>query len=1146
MSLLPTVAVSLVLLGVPQERELVTQHHSLGGLELLYEPGKATFDLLPRPLLPAQLDAAESSSVSRVSADAIIDLLRATCLGDKPSEEIELLDAGDGTLEVTAPKLVQERIAARLAGLRAACRGDQQLEVRVLVSRGGGELPEAPLFMAVADAERRLAELVAAGKAEVRRAGSTALLEGGFGTLQQGDSSRFVGGFTVQICHGSVVHDPVELTETLGLAASVRAVRVDGGTWLDLAVRDLEAAAPHRVVDLKPRVWAISSWPHELEGQEEADVFRLRAAIVDGVVPLRIECPQTRFLGVASSFALPDGQSLWLPCMTAAKSATAGVRGSVVLELHVTGAAKPARPATPVEATKSGVGSRGFAASDLAADSFGTKDRADEDDKDSSAWPSTISARPLALDQLGLSPPSASIDAMELSGRILRGADPIATFRMPLTAGLPATITSGIAGSFHAGWGVDVADQACLADPEVSALLDGFWLRCVAERLSADRVQLAIDGVVRTLDAPPRRTELLNPFTPDFEAVAGSVLPLHETRLVAPDHGVALARFGGEPLALELSLRLSEQRPSPVGATCRSFVLGGLARPLGERAPQLDLAPPRSWMSRDRGAPEVEPLFEPEVIRDLVRDNLAPWNVGEGVEVLVERDGDDASLDVTAPAPISAAVFARVADLLALLERSFLGGEQIEVRVIAADETFKVTLDSPLVLAVDEAEQKVAELVRSGKGRVIRSASAQLTDGLVVALSQSSEASHATDFEVEIAHGVAIADPVVETVSSGFEARIRASRSSGATWLDFALRDAEPHGPPRELIVRPKFHFASPLPLRTPGSTADPASERGPAQFDEELPMRFELPTARRIGFAGSFRLEDGKALWIPCCMTTLSGTSAVALVVRVVGPFRPACESIALPGKPGIEAAIVRAGAVRSFGFSGDGMTAESLPIDYVFPEAWPSVVTADSDCWLPKSIDPILLDMKSRDSVSIESLPGGALFIEASKQQRAELIDRVTAAAPAPASYEIRGKLTNGDATIAEFRVPATADTMTTIWSGDQSRFLAGWDVDVAGEAMCGNPEMGVCFDGFALGFTVTEVGEGRVALQTTGIVTLRDGPIETVVLGNPLTPAHENLRARRLFVRETRGLTLTGGGNVTRFGGAPIALEVTVQRR
>ena len=593
---------------------------------------------------------------------------------------------------------------------------------------------------------------------------------------------------------------------------------------------------------------------------------------------------------------------------------------------------------------------------------------------------------------------------------------------------------------------------------------------------------------------------------------------------------------------LPLALLLFQDETAPPLTTKRHVVQSLLAQ-RGSADLGLDLCARRI---SEKGGQEADfgsgrPLLGINELRDLVFSCVIHDSKHE---VRIDPDGD--ALRVTADAEVQGEVERIVRELGGALD----GEEQIELRVLHGE---LVDLDAPALLDRKEADRREAQLARGDTSGVWRSGRIH-TSGGAGRLFDLDETTYLMDYEVEIAHGAELFDPIVATLSTGLTAVARASRSAGGVLLDLAVGMSEPAGPMRERLLRPKLWLTSPLSIRSDQARGQDPSTTGGTIVTGPVPLKIEIPSTRCLGVAGTFLIPDGKALWIPCRVDTTSGSFRFVLDVRADGAARPQVRHLARNPDWKVDRFLLRVPSVERTGIELQPFGGNSLRPGLSWQEGdetwWPSRVTlAARD---PGDIEERLrqLVVSQPDAYLAVQRLGGEWWLALSQVplDDATLHSIETAFAPpaASASLEIEGCVERGDDTIARFSLPLLAGASATIWSGVSSSFVAGWGVDVAGDTAIGNPDVGAYLDGFALAFVANPIGAARMQLDVRGAVNLLDGPPVEKSLENPCTPSIDDVKATRLFVDETRNATGERGVFKFRFGGAPLALEFTVTRK
>lgn len=584
--------IGVLIVQVAGDSEMSTR--ALDVSDLVAQPGVASFafDLCPAHPSGKLEDDAPAPEETEIGLD--VDDLRSTLqeLADhRWPQEVVRFTASGARLFVTAPAALRDDIATLVGLLRSACVAEERVQVRVLT---GQAVLDLPLLLDAGEADRRVAEMLAAGKAAVARAGSTALRDGVVSDLQALDTRLYTRDYDLEIAGSTGIYDPVIDAMALGLEAKLRTVRVIGGTYLDLAVRHIEADRWRERV-LEPMVRCVSQKLPAAGAARPAS-----AATIDGTMqermPIRIDFPLNRTTAWAGSFVVPDGSVLFVPCRVATHTSDV----VCAFEVRVTGTHRPERTELPgggkdglelVILQVGGLRTPGFDAARMDATAFVNGPRTERDAGD--FWPSRVHAAPLATTHgaLAIAKPDIEDEAaiyqhdltpfqfvlqapaetcarvsarvaarlegvpeFEVSGRVVSGERELAQFCVPALSGTLATLWSGLSGSFLLDWDVDVANEAAIANPRIGWLLDGVALQFVVRPLSARRLQLSVNGKLHFLAEPPALKQLTNPFVPAYEKVKARSLWLDETVHLDNDGAKRTARFGDASLSLEISV----------------------------------------------------------------------------------------------------------------------------------------------------------------------------------------------------------------------------------------------------------------------------------------------------------------------------------------------------------------------------------------------------------------------------------------------------------------------------------------------------------------------------------------------------------------------------------------------------------------
>jgi len=581
----------------------------------------------------------------------------------------------------------------------------------------------------------------------------------------------------------------------------------------------------------------------------------------------------------------------------------------------------------------------------------------------------------------------------------------------------------------------------------------------------------------------------------------------------------------------------------------RSRDAGALFARRGNMSLDLDLCPAAAQDERSRDSDHVEELLDIERVAPILQQ-VAEGGGARDFKWRASWTGRGASLDLTATAEVQE----QYARLLEGLEEALLGEERLEVRALVLRDGAAATAGA-LLLDEAEADRREKDLLGSGRATVQRVATAALPDAFAIEAQQVEAGLFARDFAVEICHGSAIHDPIIGVDSVGLSLAVRAARLPDATWLDLAVREVEAAAPPRVVLVEPKAWFTSPDPHE--GSVLNATREDlSAATFDAPIPLRIEAPQHAVTSFADSFVIPNGKVLWIPSRVTTQAEAVACVVEVRVHGPFRPLLHRFTFDANRVHGVSIVHLGALQSLGFRPTryDRTSLSTPLhdrsdlrradEGMNDPWWPSLAVAEEPGEDPfGAVAELRARFTDRADCVVRMLSRRDLLIIAPAASGDEVAQIVREQVVALSTFELNGRIIRGDATVAEFLIPAVAAKPVTLWSGVASSHLAGWGVDVANESVVGNPEMRPFLDGFGLTFIVRPGAGGKTRIAVNGALCFLDAPPMRTSLGSAYTPCYEKLRARRLLLDETRAVDAGGAPAPLRFGGSSLALELTV---
>ncbi len=558
----------------------------------------------------------------------------------------------------------------------------------------------------------------------------------------------------------------------------------------------------------------------------------------------------------------------------------------------------------------------------------------------------------------------------------------------------------------------------------------------------------------------------------------------------------------------------------------RVHSLAGLVENHGHGAGVLSLLPYSAGMSLP--SPDVEgqgeegpAVLSGEDICGLVRELVEPNFWDETAGASNDLSGADRMV-VVAPQEVQD----KIADFLAHLVTALVPSEQLEVRVLTSQESDAA--GGELSLEFAEADRRIAErglLHRTSaalRGRAVVSADALVRESIVY------------DWEVEIAQGATIADPVVRNVGTGIELVARSTRVDGGALLNLVVRASDPAGPTTERRVRAKSLVNSKSVM----------SERVAAGAMQHPEVAF-------ASFAGTLLIPDGRAVWVPVTVVTHRGPVSFCLDLRVTGRATPARSSFEVARSASDEPMRLD---FMSRGATDLGRVTMTRIGARMFDDQWtvnegsqPVWATLD---WIGE--DGILINLIQRVAAEVLDSGGGSVGYAGDYVRTLlpkSFAERVGAALQplqrVDAGAFVRGRLLADGEERATFRVPAVLGRPLALWSGIQGTRIFDWDVDVANEAQACNPEPEAWLDGFALQLELSRNAAGGLVLRANGKVCLLEGPPQPLDTLDDAQMTIDQIHARTLFVDELRSLPAAGGKTI--FGGdLSLELEVAVSNR
>jgi hypothetical protein len=503
-----------------------------------------------------------------------------------------------------------------------------------------------------------------------------------------------------------------------------------------------------------------------------------------------------------------------------------------------------------------------------------------------------------------------------------------------------------------------------------------------------------------------------------------------------------------------------------------------------------------------------------EDVVSLVRSTVDPaiWEEGTARIDLAE----ETRMVVTAPAETQD----RIAELLGSLLPALAPRTLLQVGVLRGTPP----ADAPALPDFKVADQLDAQL------EVVRRVQVALRGRNAAAATNFLAGSSVFDWDVEIAQGSAVGNPITASVRAGIEVIARAVPTDGGVFVALLVREAEPAA---EAVVRT-------LEGRGAIVAQQVVNERAAGGVVQHPRLGF-------VSFAGTAFLPNGRALLLPVSVQTHVGAVAFTLELRLAGEV-PAARTL-LDAKVGGEGEPRKIG-IASFGLSALGRI-ELPPVPArLFDPGWGNL---DTQSWFAtlnqeRSIDRACDAANSIAMPAIEAgnaslTPWGNYLVTVLPAESFGDVADAVAALERRAGGELVGRIVAGSGEIGRFRVPYVEDRPLALWSGVQGTRIADWEVDVANESFIPNPQMEAWVDGVALRLRVGRDARGRAVVHANGVLNFLDGPPQKVDLGDVNHLAIETVRARRCAFDDVRTLP-EGKAQRAFFGSADLTLDLEVK--
>jgi hypothetical protein len=529
---------------------------------------------------------------------------------------------------------------------------------------------------------------------------------------------------------------------------------------------------------------------------------------------------------------------------------------------------------------------------------------------------------------------------------------------------------------------------------------------------------------------------------------------------------------------------------------------------LSAGSPRVDIH--RTAVDQLYGRPDADAIVE--ILARLFQEEFEY----EGRELALQ--GDDELL-VLAPEEVQA----RVRTALDELERTLASAVELQIDVLSLPADAPAPFGGRCV--VDESQ--VADL--SAAGRAHERYHVRLQAGRTSIVDRMRRLPLLSEYDVEIAQGAMIHDPVVGNAEAGTRILLRGAPVTGGTALSVSFA----HGEPGQEEPTPIE-----APLRSLISTEKDAGER----FLEapRLQERYEI-AFRSAAF--DTVLPDGRALVLGSGHQLVTAAAEAAgernreiVVIRRVGGEIPRLRRLAPPvGRR--ELLIVNAESLSppTSHVMGELTDGSDSPTGYLRVEfrSRPSVFLVD---WIDARFATWRLVGPWLVCVSDPTWDGDAVVkleaLLASRRDATRLLE-------IEATANVRGEA------VASWRLPVRAGSDLAAVIGVSTTSLEDYNVEVAQFAATADPEMRQRFFGLAVKARATGLAAGGAALDVDAALNHRRALPHFVALGGPMITKIERTSTDRLRVVErivvAPDTAVTGLVLGERGGSASVAVSV-----
>lgn len=515
-----------------------------------------------------------------------------------------------------------------------------------------------------------------------------------------------------------------------------------------------------------------------------------------------------------------------------------------------------------------------------------------------------------------------------------------------------------------------------------------------------------------------------------------------------------------------------------------------------------------------------------EVAVDLLIEILGEEFEYEGRRVSIAEDG---RLAVVGPASLHG----RVDAILSFFEKAAFAEVQIQMDLLQMPAG---TADALRAVITPQEAQALAERARGQ-----RSFQVSARGDLPATIDLAEDAPAVLDYDVEIAQGAAIYDPITYNLTTGTRAWIQAAPALGGTHLALVMQRSE-RLPMRQLDLDLEFYAGM--------------VEKGISIVEG---VRY-LPVVDVVGSGAAITtfLPDDGVLVLRSKVAVAKGGLDEVVLIRKVGGGLPLRSEIELQ-PAGARLILADRGAnapTRTF-LSG-GLHAPTLNTD-LFARHWSSepVMVAR----FVKSSGDFLFELldTEREYSDIDFLgpwlvsrPYGGLSGENSALVRAEqdvLVDALSKARVAGDLLELTIAVRQGEGKNPILaRVPVQAGSSASLALGVEGPDVVSYDVEVAQMASVADPIVNLVMDGALIWARATPRANGQLLLEVRGGASL-ELTDDLIPLGSRTAPVYQSVRSSHVIVDERRLLEQKDGVWSLVLGDrgrdSELSLAVTVRR-